>query len=1236
FPSRSPCALCPAMARRSQSSSQGDNPFDPNYLEPHYKEWYRLAIDALAEEGVDSYYHFLSKENLPEFLCSTEIEHINKHLCKPHLTSQEPAYSDPSFVEYESDSGSSGTYWPMHSDIAAPELDLGWPMNYIFTGPSDVTTLVHPASMDSIGIKEQARRLIKAAQKVIAVAMDIFTDIDLFKDLLDATARRIPVYIVLDELYSHYFVEMVSKCKVNLAYRQFMRVRMVPGPTYYCRTGMSFKGHMTEKFMLVDCKAVLCGSYSFMWSFEKIHRSIAHIFHGELVATFDEEFRILFAQSNPLVPVEDPSAKEDNYYAMMPYGMARKPYERNQMLYASQEDLLMHQRMSYSHSDRMDRERAFRRDDALRHTLEGRFVQMHTRQLERSQFEPSRALYRSKGLETDSYKRHSFAEGTMETYSHSRRFMKQRLLDNMEELEAQTGNLQRDDPYQVEHQYNPNRLNTKLFDKFRGNKFGYSDMENIGEDPRYLLDAEPDFPTSTSPMLNYVPSNSSKEVRHGSGHLEVSGDGRMGPKSPKRQNIGQTYACQKSPTQKHLDQKLLFEEQGLTQRSHDSNKTGMRRWRISSYLSKFQNETEEGLPLSVESEAFEDTHQPPEQTSREPLTRFAKDLPQIPPFRPKESFYLKRLDKEFQSQENLGPKQIFSRIPRDSSPAPSFTSTECINEQAPSTDNESDEPREGILTRQDIRLRLNPILQRSSRLRSSLIFSSSKREQHTSAALNDKKGLDPNQPTTDEDKKKSDKPVAGTVAELLLKYRSMGKDLGKPEVGGLNRSQVSLKSTIKEEPASSLSKNVEEAETKKDEGSRSSFLMAALSRASTSQKEISKPEAVSATISQAPQALNKGASANVVSKSEKTTTEPKSDELKLGRKVSEADGKKTTVESSQKEASAPGKKESLPTPPTPQPTKPNITVTAQVINITAATESQKQTGIEAQKSRSRPSSASNLGSSMESLSKTYGSSTSLNVCEGGDAKDPGAFELIRMGSLKIKQFFNQKAEKRAEEPATAALSQSQATENQTVKQQSETPGSAKPSKSESHEVAAAAAAKVEEKEEKPHKPASAKTNPPSQNRLPASTSNIIFSSNLRDDTKVILEQISANSQKNRGEMAKQAPLASTNSVDNAKGKEKEGSEKKNEEKPSKPVSRTDSFLSWNKYSKPQSSPDDRETLIKRMDSIRKEKRVYSRFEVFYQKNKKNSERGEDNSQAEKDSKKSGNILPKLLGTFRNK
>lgn len=151
----------------------------------------------------------------------------------------------------QGDDGSSDTYWPVQSDLAAPALDLGWPqLNFI--GHTEVTTLVNPSEPEMPSIKEQARRLIKTAcqvsnaaeymrdytpadesmmpcelishdffsvcslGQVIAVVMDTFTDIDIFADLLDAARRHIPVYILLDEQESYHFVSMVLSCKVNL------------------------------------------------------------------------------------------------------------------------------------------------------------------------------------------------------------------------------------------------------------------------------------------------------------------------------------------------------------------------------------------------------------------------------------------------------------------------------------------------------------------------------------------------------------------------------------------------------------------------------------------------------------------------------------------------------------------------------------------------------------------------------------------------------------------------------------------------------------------------------------------------------------------------------------------------------------------------------------------------------------------------------------------------------------
>eukprot|EP00061_Rhincodon_typus_P006713 g27665.t1 len=147
------------MAHRSQSSTLGDVDNDPNNVPPHYKEYYRIAIDILAEEGIDAYYRFLAEEKEVDFLSSTEIEHINKHLKKPVVF-----FDELQFVVGDCDeSDSSGTYWPVHTDIAAPALDLGWPNIHMCRGPSDVTIFVHPPAPDTLSIKEEVRRLIRSA-----------------------------------------------------------------------------------------------------------------------------------------------------------------------------------------------------------------------------------------------------------------------------------------------------------------------------------------------------------------------------------------------------------------------------------------------------------------------------------------------------------------------------------------------------------------------------------------------------------------------------------------------------------------------------------------------------------------------------------------------------------------------------------------------------------------------------------------------------------------------------------------------------------------------------------------------------------------------------------------------------------------------------------------------------------------------------------------------------------------
>ncbi|KAL6487688.1 hypothetical protein MHYP_G00043140 [Metynnis hypsauchen] len=199
------------MARRSQCSSAGDNPLDPSYLPPHYREEYRLAINALIEADLEGYYGFLHEANVVDFLSQPETEYIRSMVQGPRPVAQ----LDRRYIIGDGD-GSSDTYWPIQSDLDAPGLDLGWPQAHRFVGPTEITTLVNPSAPEMPSIKEQVRRMIKNAQQVIAVAMDMFTDVDIFADILNAAMRNVAVYVLLDELNAHHFVAMANNCRVSL------------------------------------------------------------------------------------------------------------------------------------------------------------------------------------------------------------------------------------------------------------------------------------------------------------------------------------------------------------------------------------------------------------------------------------------------------------------------------------------------------------------------------------------------------------------------------------------------------------------------------------------------------------------------------------------------------------------------------------------------------------------------------------------------------------------------------------------------------------------------------------------------------------------------------------------------------------------------------------------------------------------------------------------------------------
>ncbi|XP_010764199.1 protein FAM83H-like [Notothenia coriiceps] len=685
------------MAHRSQCSSAGDNPLDPNYLPPHYREEYRLAIDALIEEELEGYYQFLQKADVVDFLASSEIEYISSSVQVPQQSNNPEQY----YQEDEGD-GSSDTYWPIHSDLDVPGLDLGWPQMHHFIGPTEVTTLVNPPEPDMPSIKEQARRLIKNARQVIAIVMDMFTDVDILADILNAAMRNVAVYVLLDKQNAHHFINMVSNCRVDLQSIQLLRVRTVSGIKYHCRSGSTFTGQMMDRFLLTDCRAVLSGNYSFMWSFEKLHRCMAHLFLGQLVTTFDEEFRILFAQSQPLIienlaPMEELSLSQKRQYPTE-RTMYRETKKFQSLDTGHPDDGLRH-----PYSERMDlRMMALKKQESLQGPAD-----MHSR------FTPQHPRMDPSMMENPAFKRHSYAEGSHGRYSLP--FLQQQGMPESEKLGRQFYRGQQPGPA-------PGReADTGANEKFWNQDF-YSADPNI--EPGLPPEVEPG--DNFDPVLNYLTSTRIAEFDKGSEELQPVADFPFGSSHPRRSSLGNQQAFQASPTPSNpTDQKQSFQEP-ITDRKDPLVKRGLRNWRISSFLSAHDNPEEEGLPSAPlnAQDPFEVPSNPIQQTAGIDLA-----LPKMPNYR---EFRVPAIPRASQMPSFVTTRQPRKLPDENTAVAAEIKTTPTPSESSSSTtevekleDVEQKEPKmSGLRREESFRRKYNAAIPRSSRLRSSMIFSS--------------------------------------------------------------------------------------------------------------------------------------------------------------------------------------------------------------------------------------------------------------------------------------------------------------------------------------------------------------------------------------------------------------------------------------------------------------------------------------------------------------------------------
>ncbi|XP_076609832.1 protein FAM83H isoform X1 [Chaetodon auriga] len=1216
------------MAHRSQSSSIGDNPLDPNYLPPHYREEYRLAIDALIENDIQGYYEFLQTADVVSFLAQPEIEFIKSTIQTPKRASSvlELTYHEGG---NEAD-GSSDTYWPVQSDLAAPGLDLGWPLaQHSFLGPTEVTTLVNPSDPDMPSIKEQARRLIKNARQVIAVVMDTFTDVDIFADLLEAAARHVPVYILLDEQEVHHFVSMVINCKVNLDLIPMMRVRTVGGITYYSRTGKSFKGQVKDRFLLADCRAVLSGNYSFMWSYEKIHRSIAHLFLGELVATFDEEFRILFAQSEPLVidPSDGALALSDtsstSSYLSNQFAMKRTQSLRNPIGYRRQPEIPS--AFPYGDSER-NLALPFRRNDPFRHTVEpgagitiGKYSQQQFR-LQQSFMEQGRSIV-SRQMEMSAYKRHSYAEGTQESYTSSRQYMKHRVMNNLDETDFHREHTQ------SSHYYSEGPES--------GSSHGHYDRMR-SRPPHLSFDqySESSFRSDQEPPPgDYGPECLSSEDLRGPEEHQAPPLARRygGDSSHKRPSIGHAYACQSSPTQPHLQEKKQFPKQADKEHDTDTDaKQGLRTWRIHSYLSTCEDSGEEGLTQPMGPDPYDDpplSQQPTASAISTP--RFGrKDAPNVPP-KPRPDILRPRFGKptlpESTSKDSVPTTTTKDHLTSVSDLKPFLAEkkememakerereTEMGAAREVGVDVEAKEAPELFLSKHEsFRSRVNPLLQRSSRLRSSLIFSSSKAEIHSGSLglkpateeeeqldsvrtssivaqiLEKRKAREPyewrkkteekddeKQKEKEKEEEKEEKEPQQVEREIPLKDEIKGKE--EPEktnqdvkTSSVEKSEVTTSSSLNmNDPASRLQyfkdlaskrkaskmgtesslKGPEPAEKKPDLSDKPPLNPAPIPKIQTTlvrsaESEPKKPD-ISAKLAELARRPSVSSSKPPISSAKPSVGSLKPSETTQPQKEENvSEGQKKDIFKSLRPLPSPKlfRRDPL---KLKGPNPRRISCDEEILTKDA-TDAEKS---EMKKIRSHSSSTVPREDFREGQQKVMGSNTSINTL--GEGKGEGkTLDFLKKQTQRLKGFLGPKDKEK----------KSSGDDRGTVSSSSKDTGPTTTDQTTAN-----------------HKTSTGLTSP---SRYQSPSNSVLFSSNLRDDTKVILEQISANSQKSRLEREETG-----GDKDNAAGENT--------------LERQNS-IKINRFLRPQGNTQEREGLLKRIESLRKEKKVYSRFEVVY-------------------------------------
>ncbi|XP_018528352.1 LOW QUALITY PROTEIN: protein FAM83G-like [Lates calcarifer] len=282
----------------SQIQCLDDNHVNPrtNESKPEflYCEDQRLALEALLRDGREAFAKYLQARGLRGFLSEPELETLAGAV-EPYdpgleLFPESAEDDDPPLSQH---------YWPDLSDTSIPQMDLGWPDSESYRGVTRTTVYTQPPLDGQAHIKEIVRKMIAQAQKVIAVVMDVFTDVDIFRDLLDAGfKRRVSIYILLERTALPHFLSMCQRANMHAGHLKHLRVRCTEGSEFHTRSCTKVRGKMGHRFMFVDGDKAVSGSYSFTWLSSRLDINLITVVTGQAVDAFDRLFRVLYVTSS--------------------------------------------------------------------------------------------------------------------------------------------------------------------------------------------------------------------------------------------------------------------------------------------------------------------------------------------------------------------------------------------------------------------------------------------------------------------------------------------------------------------------------------------------------------------------------------------------------------------------------------------------------------------------------------------------------------------------------------------------------------------------------------------------------------------------------------------------------------------------------------------------------------------------------------------------------------------------